>query len=79
MALVLIARLVEPIEGSEGVLALVLGDAGAVVVDVNDEAAAVIRARELYALGVALGVADEIGEAATERRRAAPPSAGVAE
>ena len=67
VALVLIARLVESIEGPEGVLALVRGDAGPVVVDVDVRQRAVIRAPEsAMRFAIALRVADEIGEAAAE-------------
>src|SRR5947208_1148060 len=68
-ALVLIARMVESQERLEYLLAHVLGDAGAVVVDGHREPAVIAVPSDRDRQRKARGVRHEIAEAALERRR----------
>src|ERR1043165_1555841 len=69
VALVLIARVVEPHEGPEHLLAHVDRNAGAVVVDIHGEPAMVAVAGDRNLLRKARRVRNEVREAAAERRR----------
>src|SRR6185437_6866311 len=68
-AMVLVARLVEAEERPEYVLAALGGHARPIVVDLHGDEAAFAAGRNLRPPPIALGVADEIGEAALDRQR----------
>ena len=61
---VLVARLVEAVERAEGFLALLGRDPRANVVDEDFDAARRLARRDLHALAIGGGVADEIGQRA---------------
>ncbi len=58
---ILIARMVEAVEGPEHVLALSFRDAGTVVLDFDDKRAVLTARAHLHMVGEAHRVVDEIG------------------
>ena len=72
-AFVLVARLVQPVERPEHVLPVRRRDAGAVVVDDDRDELRISRCAEYpHVVGVALGVGDEVADAALDRHRPHP-------
>ena len=69
---VLVPRLVETVERPEDVVPMLGGDAGTVVVDVDPDESLLPDGRDLDAVGVALGVGDEVADAALDRQRPHP-------
>ena len=67
--MILVARLVQPHERAEHLFARDRRDARPVVVDMDDHEPALAHAGDVDASPVALGVADEIAEAALDRHR----------
>ena len=68
---ILIARVIEPVEGAEHMLALGFGDAGPVVFDLRRSARrSACAALTFDMLGEARGVVDEVGDRALERMAA---------
>ena len=68
-AFVLVARRVQPEEGAEHVFAPLGGNAGAVVVDDDGQPPARMRRPDAGLLGIAEGVADDVGEQPGEGMR----------
>src|ERR1044072_3459842 len=63
---VLIARVVDAVERAEHLLAFVLGNARAVIIDFDGESAVLPRSAHPHMLGEARGVVDEVGDRALE-------------